>query len=47
MERKTAKKETYLEPEVEIVSALTCDVLAASPGGGEIEDVNFELWNLV
>lgn len=41
---KIKTKETYQEPEIEMVSMLECEVIAASLGGDEIEDVGFENW---
>lgn len=42
------RKEAYLSPDFEILEVQTCDVIAASGDleGGQIEDINFENWNL-
>lgn len=42
------RKEAYQSPEFEILEVQTCEVIAASGNleGGQIEDTNFENWNL-
>lgn len=47
MKTDSKRKEAYLSPELETIEALTSEVIAASGlEEGQIEDVDFETWNL-